>query len=210
MENAIALLPSFYLPPISYFALFLKYDRLLINEEELYRKQSCRNRCYILSSQKVDLLTVPIKQGNKKIPINQVLTDSDPDWRKLHWRSIKTCYGKSPYFEYYADRFEKVYQDKQSYLLELNHQLLTICLDVLNLSSQVNIVKSSELQENSQIDDLTRVLDSKGRNYNPGLFQSVPYYQQFGKEFVSNLSILDLIMNEGPNSNLILKKSSLN
>lgn len=207
MESTLALLPSFYLPPISYFTIFIKCDQVLINEEDLYRKQTYRNRCYILSSQKVDILTVPISQGNKKTPINKVLIDNNTDWQKLHWRSIKTCYGKSPYFEYYADKFEQVFYDKQSSLLELNNRLLTICLAVLKLSDQVEILKTKELTENSRMTDYKRAMDLKDRKYNPELFQSVPYYQQFGKEFESNLSILDLIMNEGPNSLLILKKS---
>jgi hypothetical protein len=202
------LLSYHYWPSIAWFAALWQAERVCIDPNELYQKQSYRNRSYILSSQKTDVLSVPIVGSNKRIPMKDVLLDHSTQWPAQHWRSIRTCYGKAPFFDYYAEEIESAYQNPPEGLLAWNQQLLTICLNLLKwepLSSKMTI---SPLSENkADFVDMRTVLHPKIAYHNLTYFQSVPYYQQFGKEFVPNLSILDLLMNEGPMAASVIKKS---
>jgi hypothetical protein len=195
-----------YLPCLEYFTSLLNAELVILEYQENYPKQTMRNRCYVKTANKTDLLTVPVLKGAELA--RDVRIDYGQEWRKRHWGCFQSAYGKSPFFEYYAPELKSVYNKQPTFLFDLNFDLLTVCLRFLGLRKNIaaNMAYSavmSEAQEDkrSKISGLT---DSEGLFY-----KSVPYYQTFGNDFVSNLSIVDLLFNQGPESRKILIQSRI-
>lgn len=203
------LIETQYLPSIEFFCCIHPYDEIVIEDFEHFQKQTYRNRCYILGANNVLTLTVPVIKGNSKTLINKLEIDYSHPWHKEHWRSIQSAYGKAPFFEYYEPYFKKVYTSPPKYLAEFNFTLLTICLKLLQWKTKVS--KTTEYQnlpKNGTIDARSVIIpkvDFKERSY----FKPFEYMQVFGKDFVANLSIIDLLMNEGPNARNIVTNSIL-
>jgi hypothetical protein len=195
-----------YLPCLDYFACILYYDHIWIDIEERYIKQTYRNRCKVLTANKVDLLTVPVKTENHGLT-KDVRIDYSQDWVRRHLGCFQAGYGKSPFYEYYAPEFLSIFQKKYDFLVDLNYDLLTICLRLVGIKNKITYnlsgTKSGEfdvLNEISQINN--KKCEDIFRYYVP-----TPYYQTFGNDFVGNLSIIDLIFNMGPEAKSVLLKS---
>lgn len=197
-----------YLPSIEYFCCIGMYDHIILEAHEHFQKQTYRNRCKISSANKVDTLSIPVKHGSKKVPITEVEIDYNQKWNSNHWRAIQSAYGKAPFFEYFADYFEKVFQKKENFLFEHNYQLLTICLSLLGLNKKISLSERYEKAINCNIEDFRSYIHPKvDYNYRQ-IFMPKVYFQTFGKDFVPNLSIIDLLMCEGPNSSHIVAQST--
>jgi hypothetical protein len=206
-EEKKILIDLHYLPSLEYFACIMKYEKVMIEAGESFQKQTYRNRCYIRGANKVEKLSIPIHKTGNKIPAREVKINYSQRWWKDHWRSIASAYGKAPYFEYYADIFEKVYSKQQIYLFEFNWELLTICLKLLELKVDLSISEEYLKKAGSGIFDARGIIQpSKNFELN-GFYKPLPYYQVFGNIFVPNLSIVDLLFCEGSNSKRILDKS---
>lgn len=197
------IIESQYFPCITYFSFLKTKSEIWIDTKENFVKQTYRNRCYVLGSNKTLPLAIPIKGGNKKIPIDQIEIDYTHSWLKDHWRAIASAYNKSPYFEYYEAYLHEILFSKPDRLLDLNTQILSFCLKVLNIDTQINYTEKYE-SANSQIDDMRSTIHPKKDYICRRIYDPVPYHQMFGKEFVGNLSILDLFSNCGPESDTYL------
>ncbi|MDO1450299.1 WbqC family protein [Rhodocytophaga aerolata] len=196
-----------YLPCLEYFACLLKYDTVYIEAHEHYQKQSYRNRCHILTATKVAILSVPIVKGNSKQLIRDVQIDYTQKWLTDHWRTIYSAYGKAPFFEHYADFFERVYVKKYKYLFDLNLDLLTNCLSLLKVNKKINFTDSYKSTEEIAVKDFRSAIHPKSGDKNSNLYTPVRYRQNFGNNFVSNLSIIDVLFCEGPRSLEIIRQS---
>jgi hypothetical protein len=194
-----------YLPCLEYFAHLLRADIVYLEAHENFQKQSYRNRCVILTTNKIDTLTVPVLKSNSKQLIREVEVDYSQPWQKIHWKAIKSAYGKAPYYEYFSEYFEKIYDKKPRFLWDLNYEILTVCLGLLRLKKE--LLLTTEYNKEAGI-HVKEVLDKRSLVHpkKQGEMAEVKYTQVFGREFVSNLSIIDLIFNEGPNGTSILKK----
>lgn len=188
-----------FLPPISYFVFFQKADSVIIDLGEHYQKQTIRNRCNIITSQKPMVLTVPIKAASKRESVSQVMIDNSVDWQKKMLRSLQTAYGKAPFFEFYFDYYHKAISQKHDKLVDLNLMLMTICLKSLKISKPVKYVYEYNKEYEGCFDLRNGQFDNK--------IQQKTYSQVFGSVFVPDTSIIDLLFCEGPNATNVLNSS---
>lgn len=196
-----------YLPSLAYIACLMKFGEVWIETDERYVKQTFRNRCRVLTANKVDTLTVPVKAYSAGALTKDVKIDHDQDWVRRHWGCLKSAYGKSPYFEFYAHEFQQAYSRKNVFLADLNYDLLTICLRLVGVKNEIKYKLSGlDIPEN-QVVNAVSALNGKKGDENNKYYMPIPYYQTFGNDFVANLSIVDLIFNLGPEAKSLLSKS---
>lgn len=193
-----------YLPSLEYFCAILKNDEIFIEAYEYFEKQSYRNRCKILTTNRIDTLTVPVQNGNRKVLIQDVKIDYSQDWTRRHWGAIKAAYGKSPFFEFYSEYFKKTIDKKHDFLFDLNLELLTICLKFLRLEKKIIFTK--KYYENVE-NDFRGLIHPKREFKQNNIYQPLAYRQNFGNEFEPDLSILDLLFCQGNQSLSVLKES---
>jgi hypothetical protein len=191
-------LSTAYLPPAYYFSLINRADKVLIEHEENYIKQTYRNRCYILSADGPHSLSVPVYQGSlHKTHIKDIRIDYSKRWQQVHLRAITAAYSASPYYDFYFDRIESIISGNSEFLIDLNMKLTEIILEILKIwkpimyTTRFNTVGFSE-------NDFRYNITPK----NKPEVSSKKYIQVFnqGEGFIDGLSILDLIFNVGPDA----------
>jgi hypothetical protein len=194
-----AVLPMFYLPPVAYFSKLKMYrPDILVEREEHFPKQTYRNRADIYSPDGKLTLTVPVVKGSKnRTKIKDVKICYDFKWQRLHWMSLESCYRRSAYFEYYEDDFKRFYSNKYTHLFDYNEQLLQFILKAIKMPLTINYTETFE----PAYDSLTDLRLSINPKKEPGIGQK-PYFQVFEDRngFLKNLSIVDLLFNQGPQS----------
>ena len=197
--------PTSYLPDIQYTALFINNDSAEIELFETYPKQTCRNRCNVMTANGLQTLTVPVikTNGNHTLTKDIAISYREP-WQQIHMRCLEAAYRKTPYFEYYFPYLEKAYTTNFDTLIELNEFCLKVILKLLKANKEIVYTKGF-----SPISDANdyRVSLSK---WSVGATSYPKYYQVFDdrQAFVSNLSIIDLLFNEGPDaSNYLIRIS---
>ena len=206
-ERKDILIDLHYLPSLEFFAAIISAGVVTIEAHEHYQKQSYRNRCTILGANKIQTLSIPIQKTDPKILIKDVKINYTQKWSVEHWRSICSAYGKAPFFEYYASFFENIFIKRPKYLFEFNYQLLTLCLKLLGVKKEIGFSGQYQKKIDQNIFDARGLITPK-KNYSDNkLYCPASYYQVFGKEFVPNLSIVDLLFCEGTNSKSILNNS---
>lgn len=196
-----------YLPCLAYFTCLLKYDRIYIDIEERYVKQTYRNRCSVLTANKIDLLTVPVQGYEAATPTKDIKIDYGQDWIRRHLGCLQSAYGKSPFYEFYAPELLQIYDKKLAYLVDLNYELLTICLRLVGVKKEVQYNLSGAVIEESGAFNAISLINNKKSTFPPECYKPEPYYQTFGNDFVSNLSIIDLLFNMGPEARSVLLRS---
>ncbi len=204
--NNLVLLSTAYLAPIQYYSKFLLYDEIYIEVHENYPKQTYRNRCKIYGANGELSLSIPVKKLDIKVKTKDILIDYDTNWRKLHWKSIESAYRSSPFFEYYQDDFMPFYEKKYKYLIDLNTDLQLMILEHLDYDVKINKTEAYKTDHEIGVDDFRNKIHPK-LNINDDQFKIKSYTQVFKQKlgFVPNLSIIDLLFNEGPNTLETLK-----
>lgn len=198
-----------YLPNIEYFCCLNIGDKILIDVNENYQKQTLRNRCYILGANKVNILTVPVNKGTGKVKTKDIKVDYSQKWQSLHIRAIKSAYGKAPFFQYFAPYFFQILSQNYKFLIDLNTDLLTLCLKLLKWKKEL-IFENDYLincDNNKSISDLSTYISRQNAKEAQNKLQIQPYNQMFGKEFVPNLSIIDLLFCEGTSASKIISEA---
>lgn len=194
-----ALLELQYLPPVQYLHKFTQYH-IVIEAQENYKKGSYRNRCMIASANGPLRLSVPLLKGkHQQSPIREVEVDNRRDWQRIHWQSIRSAYGRAPFFEFYADAFHDLYQQSFQYLWDWNWALLQELLQALQLPLPSFTEEYAKVLPPGTLDFRDRISPKKDYVLDH-TFRPQPYPQVFEDrhEFLPNLSALDLLFCAGP------------
>ena len=216
------LLETAFMPPVSYFAAIaeeftLSYGRVVslvparlrLEACENYQKQSYRNRCRIYAAGGVESLTLPVvhEGGTSSLPIREIRVDLSRDWLPRMERAIVSAYESSPYFEYYRDSLFDILESRPERLFDLNIRLIHYFLGKIGISADIDFTTEYERPGETApgIRDLRGIIHPK----RPSILQTEkPYWQVFAAKygFKSDLSVMDLLFNEGPDSISYLKK----
>jgi hypothetical protein len=201
-----------YFPPVSYFALIAKGMVLspentipsivYIEACENYQKQSWRNRCRILAADGPAYLNFPIvHEGSHELPITAIKVDYSTPWVLKTKRAIASAYESSAFFDYYKDELFAILDSHPETLFELDMRIIRFFLDKTGIAADLRLTDT--FQPSSGVDDYREVLHPKRPNtVLKDLGLGKPYFQVFARKygFISDLSIMDLLFNEGPDS----------
>ena len=223
----VAIVQSNYIPWKGYFDLINTVDEFIIYDDVQYTKNDWRNRNKIKTVQGMQWLTIPVYQHklNQKIKETKVY---DKRWALKHWRTLSQNYGKAPYFKNYQDLFEELYLTiRTEYLSEINYLFLRAISGLLGIETKISW--SSDFQYGSgkteRLINLVKLV--KGQVYVSGPaardylddalfaeagidlnwmdYSGYPEYHQLYPPFEHQVSILDLIFNEGPQARNFMK-----
>ncbi len=210
-----------YLPWLRYVDKVARADVFVLLDDVQYTKNGWQNRNRIKTAQGWTYLTVPVEDPFGK-PILEVRVCNRENWRRKHWNALRTHYGRAPYFRHYAGVFEATYAREWEALCDLNLHLLGVVLGALGVRTP--LLRSSQLGVRGRgTERLVALCTALGADtYLTGdyaatnhldlsLFHEAgievrrqnwtcPRYRQRFPErgFVPDLSVVDLLFNEGP------------
>jgi hypothetical protein len=198
------LLPTSYLPSIEYMFYIIHANDVFIEKFETYPRQTYRNRCKIYSANGPLSLSIPVTKINGNHTLTRdVHINNAENWQKNHWKAIESAYNASPYFMYYKDELFPFYTETPELLIELNTSLFYKLLELIGINKEIRFT-SEYNKETSGLKDLRNHFNPKKENDS---FTTPRYFQVFEEKFgfQPNLSIVDLLFNEGPNSLSLLQ-----
>ena len=186
-----------YFSSIHQYSLMLKEECILFEVHDNYQKQSYRNRCYISGPNGKQLLSIPIKYDSSegRIKSKDIKVENDFPWQNQHFKALKVAYRSSPFFELLEEEISPIFTKKYEYLYDVNIDTLHFILDTLEISIPIKETSSYSVDYQN---DYREVAHKKFQPIEP----NKQYTQMFDKKngFITNLSILDLLFMEGPNT----------
>jgi hypothetical protein len=199
--NEFPLLSTAYLGPLEYFHILLHCPKISIETQETFSKQSYRNRCNIYGANGLQTLTIPVKAANNTIT-KDVQIDYSMPWQKQHWKSIASAYGSSPFFMYYDYELIPFFEGNKKFLIDFNDALQSKILKFLKANILISYTDEYENQKPMHFDFRNRIHPKKEPIIRTEAYPQV-FEEKFG--FIPNLSIIDLVFNQGPEAKKILK-----
>lgn len=200
-------------PSARVFALALKYGSITIESQENYNKGSYRNRYEVVGPNGPLTLSIPLKKGkNSGKPIQIVRIAYEEAWERKHIRTLKSCYGNSPYFDEYFEKIRELFGMNFTFLFDLNIKALELTFQLLNLNIPIKLTESYDKKykiENNGLIDLRNQFKPGKKKDGSKLFK--PTYPQVFQEkhgFIEEMSILDLLFCTGPEALIHLKKGA--
>ena len=190
-----------YFGPISCWKQIIN-STILWDVHQNYIKQTYRNRTFIHSANGLQKLTVPVKHSKIKFSMLEAKIDNTIAWQKNHWRSIQTAYSSSPFFEFYKDSLEQVYNKKYTYLVKFNFDMIKLVFEWLDIEIKLKLSKEYKVVYDDSL-DLRKKIDNQKHSISKNKIYNQVFFEKNG--FLNDLSIIDLIFNEGPNSLSYLK-----
>jgi hypothetical protein len=207
-----ALLSTTYFGPIQWYQKLYRYDHCLIEQYDSFLKQTYRNRCIIATTQGLQALTIPVEHcrplsaenGQQTAPdalmTKDIRISDHGNWRHLHWNALQSAYGESPFFEFYADDIRPFFEQRWDYLIDFNEAITEKMCELLDIRPQMSLTTEWNKTLPEARDFRTAIHPKHPEpdaEFRPSRYYQV-YEQKFG--FQPNLSILDLLFNEGNES----------
>lgn len=204
-----ALLSTTYFGPVQWYQKLCRYDSVLIERCDTYRKQTYRNRCVIATANGLQALTVPVERTDdgRRLLTRDVRISDHGNWRHQHWTALVSAYESSPFFEFYADDLRPHYERRYDYLVDFNEALQRTMCDLLDLRPHIRLTERYVEAPAPGVADFRERIRPKLPYADDETFAPVPYYQVFAQRlgFLPNLSIVDLLFNMGPEARLVLR-----
>lgn len=203
---ASALLSSTYFGPVQWYQKLNRYDTCLIEQHDHFVKQTYRNRCVIATTNGLQTLSIPVEKfEGAKCEMRDVRISDHANWRHQHWYALQSAYGESPFFEYYEDDIRPFFERKWDFLYDFNWEITLKMCELIDIMPCMRCTDSYELEPSEGVIDFRETIRPKhpGRDdeFKPRTYYQV-YQQKYG--FQPNLSILDLLFNQGNESVLFL------
>lgn len=193
-----------YFPCINAFVVMIQQPTLLFDLSLPFKRSTFRNRTIIAGATGPITLSIPILGGRSiKLPYKEVEIDYNNNWQRDHFRTLCTAYGNSPFFMFYKDELEKIFEQKPKYLYQWN----LLCLEWILKKNKIEVPIGIEEKQHfiaKNIDQFTEFLPQNYSSISKDLI--LKYYQVFEDKtgFLPNLSVLDLMFNQGPHSKQLL------
>ena len=182
-----------YFPSISNYVAIANAAKVTFEIDDNFQKQTNRNRMYIYSPNGLQMLNVPIKHGKQlHQKTKDIRIENDFDWQKQHFKSLEAAYRSSPFFEYFEDDLAPIFNKKHSFLLDLNFETINFVNSSLRLVHTYQ--KTDEYHHEVAENDFRFLANGKK---DASKFEVYPQVFQEKVGFLNNLSVLDLIFNEG-------------
>tara|TARA_A100000164_G_scaffold361655_1_gene376694 strand:+ start:677 stop:1306 length:630 start_codon:yes stop_codon:yes gene_type:complete len=207
MIKSVICIELHYLGSLEFFTRLINSKKIILEVSDYFLKQTYRNRCYVLGPNRIQMLTIPVHYQKKTI-FRDVTIDYHQNWIKNHRKAVQAAYGKAPFYDYFYDLFDQVWVSKPTYLLDLSMSMMTVCLKILQIDMSFNFTSIYKQEVQKDVLDLRNIILAKKPSELRSFYRPISYYQNFGNNFVSNMSILDLLICEGPNALNILKQST--
>lgn len=202
--NNILIYPT-YFPSISHYIAMIAAESVTFEVEDTFQKQTNRNRMYIYSPNGIQMLNISVKHDGTKCAFKDIKIDNQYNWQKNHFKSLEAAYKNSPFYEYFIDDLQPIFEKKHEFMLELNFEIFERINDALGIS--IPFEKTTEyFHKVSDKNDFRYLVNGKKDST-----QIEPYTQVFDNKhgFINNLSILDLLFNEGRYAVEYLKQQHL-
>jgi hypothetical protein len=193
-----------YFPNIAHAIAMAHAEEVTFEMDDNYQKQTYRNRTYIYGANGKLKLSIPIIHSQKdRQKYRDIKICNAENWQDIHWKSLETAYRTSPFFEFYEDEFQPLFSKKATYLLDFNLKCMDVVFDCLQLDLKSS--KTESFQKNVVEKSDFRYLANarKEPSYNFDAYMQV-FNDKHG--FIPNLSVLDLLFNEGTNVLIYLEK----
>ena len=206
-----ALLSSTYFGPVQWYQKLNRYDECLIERNESFIKQTYRNRMVIAAANGPLALTIPTNHDTS-MQMKDIRISDHANWRHVHWNALMSAYGESPFFEYYQDDIRPFYEKKYDFLFDFNMEIMEKMIELLDIRPHVSVTSEyfpKVSTENQGWEPDTSKLAEDTVDYRDVIRPKKPlldvdftpkcYYQVYEQRhgFLPNMSILDLLFNEG-------------
>ena len=215
-----ALLSSTYFGPIQWYQKLNRYDECLIERHESFIKQTYRNRMIIPTTNGPLSLTIPTNH-DISLSMKDIRISDHANWRHVHWNALLSAYGESPFFEYYQDDIRPFYEKKYEFLFDFNMETTEKMIELLDIRPKISVTDEYVLSEERRVksEEFNGLANHKVQSSNLKVqsivdfrdairpkkplpdpeFESKRYYQVYEQKygFQPNMSILDLLFNEG-------------
>lgn len=188
-----------YFSPISQYSEMVNSDSVVFEMEDNFQKQSYRNRCYIFNANGKQLLNIPVKHGSKDFTVRKktkdMLVENNVSWQDHHLKSLQNSYRNSPFYEFYEDDLVPIFTKKYKYLQDVTIDTFLFVTDALQINQDYLQTEEYMVTTDGDFRDLASVKHQPKKMVEK-------YIQMFDDKhgFLPNLSILDLLFMEGPNT----------
>jgi hypothetical protein len=230
MPKTVAIVQSSYIPWKGYFDLIRHSDEFILLDDVQFTRRDWRSRNLIKTAQGVRWLTIPLQnKGNYQAPI-RAMKIADPTWNERHWQLLRQAYGESKYYAEVAPLIGDLYRHcSHTSLSDINRHFISAICSYLDIRTPISWSWDYSIRDHDRNGRLIELCRAAGANcYLSGPsaktyldlqrfrkagvevrffdYSGYPVYRQLYGNFCHEVSILDMIFNEGKNSVNLFKK----